>query len=213
MGLIFGGGYIKIFIVPAIGYAQRLAAAKRLKFIEALAMERNMEYGMTHCILLNADYTYLNVVHWKRAICLQAKGKVEVLKNSAKTVKSSSGAIFKVPAVMRLIKLIRTIYRTGVAFCKKNVFIRDGFKCAYCGAEKLRLTIDHIIPKSRGGKSNFENCVAACKPCNIKKGHQTPREANMFLKVRPVQPTISEFLRLKLQKLGINDLLRDLGVY
>jgi 5-methylcytosine-specific restriction endonuclease McrA len=153
---------------------------------------------MTHCILLNADFTYLNVVHWKRAICLQAKGKV---------------ALFKVPAVMRLIKLIRTIYRTGVAFCKKNVFIRDGFKCAYCGAEKLRLTIDHIIPKSRGGKSTFENCVAACKPCNIKKGHQTPREAKMYLNVRPVQPTISEFLRLKLQKLGINDLLRDLGVY
>ena len=128
-------------------------------------------------------------------------------------VRSASGAVFKVPAVMRLIKLIRTLYRTGVAFCKKNVFIRDGFKCAYCGTHKVRLTIDHIIPKSRGGISSFENCVAACKPCNIKKGHQTPREANMFLNVRPVQPTISEFLRLKLQKLGINDLLRDLGVY
>jgi 5-methylcytosine-specific restriction endonuclease McrA len=153
------------------------------------------------------------VVHWKRAICLQAKGKVEVLKDSAKTVRSSSGAVFKVPAVMRLIKLIRTLYRTGVAFCKKNVFIRDGFKCAYCGTHKVRLTIDHIIPKSRGGISSFENCVAACKPCNIKKGHQTPREVNMFLKVRPVQPTISEFLRLKLKKLGINALLRDLGVY
>lgn len=168
---------------------------------------------MTHCILLNADYTFLNVVHWKRAICLQAKGKVEVLKDSAKTVRSSSGAVFKVPAVMRLIKLIRTLYRTGVAFCKKNVFIRDGFKCAYCGTARLRLTIDHIIPKSRGGTSSFENCVAACKPCNIKKGHQTPREAKMYLNVRPVQPTISEFLRLKLQKLGINDILRDLGVY
>ncbi|MCK4988189.1 MAG: HNH endonuclease [Desulfobacterales bacterium] len=114
---------------------------------------------------------------------------------------------------MRLIKLIRTLYRTGVAFCKKNVFIRDGFKCAYCGTHKVRLTIDHIIPKSRGGISSFENCVSACKPCNIKKGHQTPREVNMFLKVRPVQPTISEFLRLKLKKLGINALLRDLGVY
>ena len=168
---------------------------------------------MTHCILLNADYTFLNVVHWKRAVCLQAKGKVEVLKDSAKTLRSSSGAVFKVPAVMRLIKLIRTLYRTGVAFCKKNVFIRDGFKCAYCGTARLRLTIDHIIPKSRGGTSSFENCVAACKPCNIKKGYQTPTEAKMYLNVRPVQPTISEFLRLKLQKLGINDILRDLGVY
>lgn len=168
---------------------------------------------MTHCVLLNADYTFLNVVHWKRAVCLLAKGKVEVIKDSAKTVRSSGGAELKIPAVMRLIKLIRTIYRTGVAFCKKNVLIRDGFRCAYCGSQKFRLTIDHIIPKSRGGKSNFDNCVAACKLCNTKKGDRLPSEASMFLKSRPHQPTVSEFLRLKLQKLGINDLLRDLGVY
>lgn len=142
-----------------------------------------------------------------------AKGKVEVIRDSAQTVKSSSGAVFKIPAVMRLIKLIRTIYRTGVAFCKKNVLIRDGFKCAYCGSGKYRLTIDHIIPKSKGGKSTFENCVAACTPCNTKKGDQLPSRVNMFLKVKPRQPTVSEFLRLKLQKLGINDVLRDLGVY
>jgi 5-methylcytosine-specific restriction endonuclease McrA len=168
---------------------------------------------MTHCVLLNADYTFLNVVHWKRAVCLQAKGKVEVIKNSAKIVKSSGGAEFKIPAVMRLIKLIRTIYRTGVAFCKKNVLIRDGFRCAYCGSQKFRLTIDHIIPKSKGGKSDFDNCVAACKPCNTKKGDRLPSQVSMYLKSRPHQPTVSEFLRLKLQKLGINDLLKDLGIY
>ena len=168
---------------------------------------------MTQCVLLNADYTFLNVVDWRRALCLLAKGKVEVIRDSAKIVKSSGGAVFKIPAVMRLIKLIRTIYRTGVAFCKKNVMIRDGFKCAYCGTIKFRLTIDHIIPKSKGGKSTFENCVAACKPCNTKKGNQLPSKINMFLKVQPRQPTVSEFLRLKLEKLGINDVLRDLGIY
>lgn len=172
-----------------------------------------MQGAITQCVLLNADYTFLNVVHWKRAVCLLAKGKVEVVRNSAKIVRSSGGTVFKIPAVLRLIKLIRTIYRTGVAFCKKNIFIRDGFKCAYCGTNKQRLTIDHIIPRSRGGKSNFENCVAACKSCNLKKGGRTPREAGMYLKARPCQPTVSEFLRLKLQKLGINDLLKDLGVY
>ncbi len=168
---------------------------------------------MTQCVLLNADYTFLNVVDWRRALCLLAKGKVEVIRDSAQTVKSSGGAVFNIPAVMRLMKLIRTIYRTGVAFCKKNVMIRDGFKCAYCGTNKFRLTIDHIIPKSKGGKSTFENCVAACKPCNTKKGDQLPSKINMFLKVQPRQPTVSEFLRLKLEKLGINDVLRDLGVY
>ena len=168
---------------------------------------------MTQCVLLNADYTFLNVVHWKRAVCLMTKGKVEVIKDSSQTVKSSGGAVLSVPAVMRLIKLIRTIYRTGVAFCKKNVLIRDGFRCGYCGSHKFRLTIDHITPKSKGGKSNFENCVAACKPCNTKKGNRLPSQMSMYLKVRPRQPTVSEFLILKLHKLGINDVLKELGVY
>ncbi len=168
---------------------------------------------MNQCILLNADYTYLNVVDWKRAMCLMIKGKVQVLKHSARIVRTAEGIIIKVPAVMKLIKLIRALYINRVPFSKKNILVRDGFKCAYCGAERQRLTIDHIIPKSKGGKANFENCVSSCKPCNNKKGDRTPREAQMFLKVKAYQPTISEFLRLKVKKLGINDILRDMGIY
>ena len=167
---------------------------------------------MTQCVLLNADYSFLNLVNWKRAICLIAKGKVEVVKDSRRTVRSCSGTELKVPAVMRLIKLIRTIYRTRVTFTKKNVFIRDRFKCAYCGARGEKLSIDHIIPKSRGGKMTFENCVAACRPCNLKKGGRTPSEARMYLKFRPYQPTISEFLRLKFENLGLHDILQELGI-
>ncbi|UCD33811.1 MAG: HNH endonuclease [Desulfobacterales bacterium] len=114
---------------------------------------------------------------------------------------------------MRLIKLIRTLYVNRVPFSKKNVLVRDGFKCAYCANERRRLTIDHIIPKSRGGKTTFENCVSSCKPCNNRKGNKTPTEVRMYLKVKAYQPTISEFLRLKVKKLGINDVLRDLGIY
>jgi 5-methylcytosine-specific restriction endonuclease McrA len=168
---------------------------------------------MNQCILLNADYTYLNVVDWKRAMCLMIKGKVQVLKHSARIVRTAEGIIIKVPAVMKLIKLIRALYVNRVPFSKKNILVRDGFKCAYCGAERQRLTIDHIIPKSKGGKANFENCVSSCKPCNNKKGDRTPREAQMFLKVKAYQPTISEFLRLRVKKLGINDVLRDMGIY
>ncbi len=168
---------------------------------------------MTHCVLLNADYTFLNLVNWKRAICLMAKGKVEVVKDSQLTIRNASGLELKIPAVMRLVKLIRTIYRTSVTFTKRNVLIRDHFKCAYCGASKERLSIDHIIPKSRGGRMTFENCVAACKTCNLKKGGRTPREASMYLKIKPYQPTISEFLRLKFENLGIHDVLRELGVF
>jgi 5-methylcytosine-specific restriction endonuclease McrA len=168
---------------------------------------------MTHCVLLNADYTFLNLVNWKRAICLMAKGKVEVVKDSQRTIRNASGKVLKVPAVMRLIKLIRTIYRTSVTFTKRNILIRDRFKCAYCGARREKLSIDHIIPKSRGGKMTFENCVAACKPCNLKKGGRTPNEARMYLKIRPYQPTISEFLRLKFENLGLHDVLRELDVF
>ena len=168
---------------------------------------------MTHCVLLNADYTFLNLVNWKRAVCLMAKGKVEVVKNSAQTIRNCGGMELKIPAVMRLIKLIRTIYRTRVTFTKRNVLIRDRFKCAYCGARREKLSIDHIIPKSRGGQMTFENCVAACKPCNLKKGGRTPSEARMFLKAKPYQPTISEFLRLKFENLGLHDVLRELGIF
>jgi len=168
---------------------------------------------MTQCVLLNADYTFLNLVNWKRAVCLMAKGKVEVVKDSPRIIRNGSGVELKVPAVMRLIKLIRTIYRSSVTFTKRNVLIRDRFKCAYCGARREKLSIDHIIPKSRGGKMTFENCVAACKPCNLKKGGRTPNEARMYLKVRPYQPTISEFLRLKFENLGIHDILRELEIF
>ncbi|MEA3429300.1 MAG: HNH endonuclease [Thermodesulfobacteriota bacterium] len=141
------------------------------------------------------------------------KSRVQVLKYSEKIVRTAEGALIKIPAVMKLIKLIRTLYRSRVPFSKKNILIRDGFICAYCGNDKEKLTIDHIVPKSRGGKTSFENCVSSCKPCNNKKGGQTPKEANMYLKVKAYQPTIAEFLKLKVRKLAINDLLKDFGIY
>jgi 5-methylcytosine-specific restriction endonuclease McrA len=168
---------------------------------------------MTQCVLLNADFTFLNMVNWRRAMCLIAKGKVQILKESEKTIRGSEGLLVKIPAVMRLIKLIRTLYKNRIPFSKKNVLVRDGFKCAYCGSEKGKLTIDHIIPRSRGGRTCFENCVASCKACNNKKGSSFPSEVNMFLKLRPYQPTITEFLLMKVKNLGVYEILRDFGIY
>ena len=168
---------------------------------------------MNQCVLLNADYSFLNVVNWKRAMCMMSKGKVQVIKHSERLIRTAGGVAIKVPAVMRLIKLIRTLYINRVPFSKKNVLIRDGFKCAYCGGNHKRLTLDHIIPKSRNGRTTFENCVSSCLPCNNKKGGKTPSEAQMYLKVKAYQPTIAEFLRLKVKKLGINEVLRDFGIY
>jgi 5-methylcytosine-specific restriction endonuclease McrA len=167
---------------------------------------------MEQVILLNADYSFLNTVSWQKAITLLAKGKVEVLKTSERVITSASGMIMKIPLVMRLIKIIRTIYKARVPFSKKNVMVRDGFKCVYCGKTGVRFTIDHVVPKARGGKSTFENCVCSCKPCNNKKGSLSCRDARMFPKASLTAPTISEFLRMKITTLGIKKVLDDLFI-
>lgn len=168
---------------------------------------------MEQCILLNGDYTFLNVIDWRRAICLMVKQKIEVLKYTNRVISNCDGSVkLFVPAVMRLIKVIRSLYKTNVPFSKRNVMVRDRFKCQYCGSGR-DLTIDHVIPASRGGKSTFENCVTACKDCNNKKNDRTPSESHMYLKKQPYAPTISEYIRARVEKLGINDILKDLGIY
>jgi len=173
---------------------------------------------MDQVILLNADYSFLGNVGWQKAVCLMVKGKTEVLKYSERIIKNFDGSVvMRIPLVLKLVKFIRTLYRTAVPFSKRNVLIRDKFQCVYCG-EKFKkktkkLTIDHIVPKSKGGKSTFENCCASCKPCNLKKGNRLCREANMFPKVKITQPTINQFLLLKMKELGINSILKELEIY
>jgi len=168
---------------------------------------------MERCIVLNGDFTFLNTVSWKRAICLLIKEKAEVLKESNLCVRNGEGEIFcNIPLVIKLIKVIRLIYKNRVPFSKRNIMVRDEYKCMYCGTA-ASLTIDHLIPVSKGGKSNFENCVTSCQPCNNKKGKHTPSEVKMFLRKQPYAPTISEFIRLKMKKLKIDDFLKELGVY
>ena len=169
---------------------------------------------MDRVILLNSDYSFLNTISWKKAMCLISKGKVEIIKASKKVIESAENTWkIIVPKVLRLVKLVRTVYRTRVPFSKKNVFYRDEHICQYCHKKFKKLTIDHVIPRSRGGLSTFENCVACCKPCNNKKGNQTPNEAKMGLARKPFQPTIMEFLRIKMRILGVDKILEELGVY
>ena len=163
-------------------------------------------------VILNGDYSYLNTVGWEKAMKMLGKGKTQVLKYSDKVVRTAENVVMKIPAVMKLLYIIRAIYRTKVPFSKKNIMIRDNFTCQYCG-RIIGLTIDHVLPSSRGGKTTFENCVAACNKCNGRKGNKLPSEIHMYLKKQPVAPTISEFTRLKAVKAGIFDLLKELGVY
>ena len=169
---------------------------------------------MERVILLNQDYSFLNTISWKKAMRLVVKGKVQVVKATTKVITSPEKTWeMLVPAVIRLISLVRSVYRTRVPFSKKNVLHRDNFTCQYCGIKMKKMTIDHVLPVSRGGKSTFENCVASCKPCNNVKNDKTPREAGMSLKRQPTQPTIMEFIRMKMEALGIDKMLKDLGVY
>ena len=164
------------------------------------------------CVVLNGDFTYLGTVSWKRAIKLVLADKVKVLKQSEMIINCAQRS-FRVPAVVALMKIVRMVYKNKVPFSKKNVLVRDQHRCIYCGSPNRRLTIDHVIPRSRGGKTDFENCVACCKQCNSKKGNRTPTEVGMYLKKRPFQPTISEFMRLKLRNTDVYRYLVELGLY
>jgi 5-methylcytosine-specific restriction endonuclease McrA len=156
---------------------------------------------MEAVIVLNAGYEFMGLVSWQRALTLLFTGKVEVVKESNRCVRTVSRT-FRVPAVIRLIKFIRQIYRREVPFSRKNILTRDGFSCQYCGRDFQSgdLTVDHIVPKVQGGPNEWTNVVACCRACNIKKGGRTPRQAGMQLVRKPFKPTIMEFLNLYLKR-------------
>jgi 5-methylcytosine-specific restriction endonuclease McrA len=162
---------------------------------------------MEKVVLLNADFSFLGIIDWQRAMKLMAKQKVEVVKHSSIVIKGFHD--FVLPKILRLVKLIRTIYKNKVPFSKKNIFVRDGYVCQFCGTSK-DLTVDHVLPQSRGGKSEWNNCTTACKTCNNAKGNKLCREAKMYPKRTPWQPTISEFLMIKMKRLKVDKLLKEL---
>jgi 5-methylcytosine-specific restriction endonuclease McrA len=167
----------------------------------------------TACVLLNGDYSFLCTIDVRKAFKLVFANKVNVLKFSDRMIQGVQKA-FKIPAVIVLIKVVRSVYRGRVPFSKKNVLIRDRYQCAYCGNRGgNELTIDHVIPKSRGGKTDFDNCVASCRKCNNKKDARTPSEAGVRLMKRPYQPTISEFIKIRLKQSGAYAYLVELGIY
>jgi len=162
-------------------------------------------------ILLNADYSPLGLISLKKALKLISKGKVEVVKATDKIINTVKKR-FVVPLVLRLIKLVRLLYGKRVPFSKRNLSILYNNTCAYCGKRGGDMTIDHIIPKSRGGKTDFSNVVLSCMKCNKIKGNGLPHEANMTFKYRVVTPTINEFFQIQIKNLGIYNTLKELGI-
>ena len=140
-------------------------------------------------LVLNQNYEPLNVCNVRRAMVLVLRGKAEVLEHAADVIHSAT-RIFRLPSVIRLIQFIRRP-RPRVRLTRKEIFARDGWACVYCGKEARDLTLDHVVPRHRGGKHTWENLVTACKTCNHKKAGRTPREAHMVMRRQPGEPRVS----------------------
>ena len=144
-------------------------------------------------LVLNLDYTPITVCTVQRAFLLVFLRKAELIKaNSANKLHTVSTS-YPLPAVIKLNRYVNVPYK-GVVLSRENVFKRDGFKCQYCGTEK-ELTIDHLIPKAKGGKTSWNNLVTACKSCNSKKGNYSPEEAGLRLAFKPYRPSYIMYLK------------------
>ena len=147
---------------------------------------------MEKVLLLDRNYLAISILPTKRAINLLVKGKAEIVGDQEVNIKTGSG-FFRMSTIIKLVYNIPyRAYLGKTKFSRKNVIIRDNFECKYCG-EKLLLsqgTIDHIVPVSKGGLSNYSNCVACCKECNKTKGNKSLDEVGFTLKSGPRTPTI-----------------------
>lgn len=140
-------------------------------------------------LVLSAWYEPIARVNWQRAITLLTLGKVEVVEEyEDRTIKSVT-LEFKMPAVVRFIAAIRN-KKKAVKFSRENVYVRDRGECQYCANKVPRhdATYDHVVPRSQGGTTKWENIVIACVPCNQKKGGRTPEQAKMRLLSTPIRP-------------------------
>lgn len=140
-------------------------------------------------LLLNASYEALGTVDVPRAVCLVWKHTAQMVEKDGSRVLRSQHFTFEVPSVIRLVEYVDVRKRRNASSGKQRlrIMMRDKMRCQYCGVRgtQFDLTLDHIMPRSRGGRSDVENLCAACKPCNQHKGDRTPDEARMPLLATP----------------------------
>jgi 5-methylcytosine-specific restriction endonuclease McrA len=146
-----------------------------------------MSVTKTPVLVLNASYEPVNICEAKRALTMLVKGVAHVEEEHDKQVQVYTGIVL--PSVIRLRSYRHVpIHRHTVS--RKNILDRDRHTCMYCGEKPKKLTLDHIMPQSRGGKSTWENLVACCESCNRRKADRTPEEAGMMLLHRPLPMTL-----------------------
>lgn len=133
--------------------------------------------------MLNASYEPLNITSWRRAVVLLLKGKAEQLEHNGQLIYQD----LPIPTVIRLRQYVKVPYKE-IPLTRRNLLERDRHTCQYCNYKGEELTLDHVLPRSRGGDDSWENLVTACVRCNVKKGNRTPKEANMSLNYQPRRP-------------------------
>lgn len=137
-------------------------------------------------LVLNQNYEPLNVCNARRALVLVDGGKAEVLEHGEHPITTPS-RLYARPSVIRLVYMIKRP-RPRVRLTRREIFLRDHNTCQYCGQRSRDLTLDHVMPRHRGGRHTWDNLVSACRQCNHHKGGRTPEEARMQLRRRPMEP-------------------------
>ncbi len=150
-------------------------------------------------LVLNQSYEPISICSPKKAIILIYLMKAEmVAERKNKRIRSVSNS-YPFPSIIKLLTYIKIPFKS-VELSRKNIIKRDGNRCQYCNKKSVEITIDHIIPKSRGGMDTWENLTAACVRCNNRKGNRTPEEADMPLLTKPRKPNHIIFLK---QHIGV----------
>ena len=145
-------------------------------------------------LILNQNYEPMSVISVRKAVVLLYLGKVELIAaHDGKQIHSVS-VVMPFPSIVRLSVYVQVPYKR-IILSRKNILRRDAHRCQFCGRSDLPLTVDHVIPVSRGGEDTWENLVCACVDCNNRKGDRTPEEAHMPLRRTPIRPNHVTFIR------------------
>jgi 5-methylcytosine-specific restriction endonuclease McrA len=143
-------------------------------------------------LVLNNDYEPLNICNVKRALLLLYLGKAEVIEKDHHLIKTNVGDI-DLPSVLRLCHHVKRPL-PSLKLSRRGILARDNYTCQYCGSTGKDMTIDHIIPKRRGGKDEWENLVCACKRCNMKKSDKTLQQSGLKLMRKPFRPRVVPYI-------------------
>jgi 5-methylcytosine-specific restriction endonuclease McrA len=168
-----------------------------------------MEPTHDRTLVLSQSYEPVKIVSWQRAMTLFFLGKVEVIEEYDRNVKTTS-LVIKIPAVVRLLEAFRR-HKKPVKFSRINIYGRDKYTCQYCGTKKPigELTYDHVVPRSKGGKTEWTNIATCCSDCNRKKANRTPTQAGMRLLSDPVRPIATPVLVVAMSTTSMPDAWRD----